>query len=236
MHPDTEKLFALWQREVARDRLLAEWRGLHDTHKDLVAQTEQKAQAASDAKAALDALKKRERDLNRKLETYQKRRDNAQRSIETGTASDFRAAEAQAKQCAEICDDTETELLELMEEIDAAEQASSAADDGRDHMQHRAQAAKTKLDERLPSLKPQFEEATQTRDAAREGIWRDQLSRYDALRKKKSACFATVSEMTCGGCHTKLDGQRYSNLTRDTEVVTCRHCGRFLVVSSAQGD
>ncbi|MCP4809226.1 MAG: hypothetical protein GY913_12570 [Proteobacteria bacterium] len=236
MHPDIEKLYALWQREVTRDGLLSEWRGLHDAHKALEAELVEKLAAANLAQKKLGDLKQRERETNRKLETYQKRRDNAQRTIDTGTASDFRAAEAQVSQCGDICDQLETDVLELMEQIDAATTTFKGASDSRDHMAHRVEAAKTTLDERLPTLKPEFEDATAERDDARDGIWRDQIKRYDMLRKKKYACFATVEDMTCGGCHTKLDGQRYSNLTRDTEVVTCRHCGRFLVVPNPSGD
>lgn len=228
MHPEVEKVWALWEKEQARDVLLSEWRGLHEAKKKLAEEVEAAAAKTADSTAARDAIAADEKQLNRKLESYQKRLARAKKSIDTGTASDFRLAQAQVEQCTAIIDEVETELLEVMEQLEDAQELEKRAQNGEAHLRHRLEAAEKKHDERLPTLKPEFEGATSVRDAAREGLWRDSLSRYDMLRKKKLAVFAYGDGATCSGCHSGMDGTRYSTLHRDVELVTCRHCGRFL--------
>lgn len=230
MHADLEKVWNLWLKEQLRDALLTEWRGLHDAVKKLEVELTSSGERADAAVAHRDELAAEERRLNLKLDSYQKRVARAKKSIETGTASDYRAAQMQADQCAVIIDEVETELLELMERLEDANAKADAALSGKAHLAHRLEAAKKKHDERLPLLKPEFEDATAVRDAAREGIWRDQLSRYDMLRKKKFSAFASGKDQTCHGCHSGMDGTKYSTLQRDVEVVVCRHCGRFLYI------
>ena len=228
MQPDVAKVWSLWDKEQARDGLLSEWRALHQATKTLQAELTAAEHKTASSAEAREGLQAEERRLNRKLESYQTRAGRAKKSIEIGMASDYRAAMMQAEQCSLIADEVETELLELMERIDEAQTTEERAKAAQAHLVHRLESATSKHDTRLPILKPEFEEATERRDAAREGIWRDLLSRYDMLRTKKVSVFAKVKDQTCGGCHCSMDGLRYSALQRDTEVVYCRHCGRFL--------
>jgi predicted nucleic acid-binding Zn-ribbon protein len=233
MHDDAEKIWKLWGAEQARDKLLAEWRGLHADVDRLAKEHADSVERAVQAQAASDALRDEERSLNRRLETYQKRRDKAQKMIDEGTAPDFRAAQAQAEQCGSIVDDLETELLELMERMDQAATALKGAIDGRDHLAHRCEAARTRYQERLKVLKPEFEAATGARDLRRERVYKEHLGLYDRLRDKKMSVFGLVDSETCTACHVKLNGTLVSDLKRGAEVLTCPSCGRYLAMREA---
>ncbi len=230
MHADTESIWKLWQAELARDALLSEWRGLHADVDRLDKEHAASVERAEQAQAASAELRDQERALNRRLETYQKRRDKAQTMIDQGTAPDYLAAQAQAQQCGAIADDLETELLELMERMDAAATALKGAVDGRDHLAHRHRGAQTRYQERLIALKPQFEAATQRRDLLRERVHREFIGLYDRLRGKKMTVFGLVDTDTCTACHVKLNGTLVSDLRRGVAVLICPSCGRYLAM------
>jgi predicted nucleic acid-binding Zn-ribbon protein len=228
MHEDALKLYALWRLDVARDAFLQESRAL----KARIAAEEQalvEAAANQDAaEQALTAARELERELNRKVDSYTKRRDRAQKSIDTGVATDFHAAQRQVEQCAELLDGLETDLLEAMDGKEQAETTLERSTSVHGLVASRLAAAQKAYTDRRPALKVSFDAVTVERDAARGEVWRDQLSRYDGLRKKGWAAFARVRDGNCGGCNVRLNGVDLSAHRRAIEFVWCPNCGRAL--------
>lgn len=236
MHEDALKLYALWRLDVARDALLQESRDL----KGRIAAEEQAladAEATLDAAAqALTAAKELERELNRKVDSYTKRRDRAQKSIDTGVATDFHAAQRQVEQCSELLDDLETDLLEAMDGKESAETTLERATSVRGLVASRLATAQKAYTDRRPALKVAFDAVTVERDAARTEVWRDQLSRYDGLRRKGWSAFARVRDGNCGGCNVRLNGVDLSSYRRAIEFVWCPSCGRALGDVNEEGE
>ncbi|MED5371947.1 MAG: C4-type zinc ribbon domain-containing protein [Myxococcota bacterium] len=227
MHEDSLKLEALWRKDLARDALLEESRGLKARIADRAEAAVKAEQVLSEATARLAELKTQEKEVHRQAETYEKQRDRAQRSIDQGIG-DYEAATAQFQKCSQILDDLETQELELMEALDEATEALERATQTQALVSSQHQGAQRAYDDRYPSLKAEFDAATAERDAAREGIWRDLLQRYDNLRKKRRPAIVPVNGDACGGCNMQVNATDLSDHRRAVEVMFCRHCGRIL--------
>ncbi|MCB9762328.1 MAG: hypothetical protein H6739_21195 [Alphaproteobacteria bacterium] len=228
MHEQGLKLEALWKQDQARDALLAEGEGLRVRVERTAAQLEEARAKAAAAREALDALQAEEARRSKRMATYEKRRDQAIRLIEEGRAPDFRVAQSQAEQCAAIVDEEETALLDLMEQIDAAQGSLEALTNGQQLLELRHREATEAREARAPGLADALAGATAERDAAREGIFRENLSRYDILRRKGVTPFADVRGDACTGCQVGINAIARSEHRRGVALVHCRHCGRFL--------
>lgn len=228
MHEDALKLHELWRKDLARDKLLEESRGLKAKIADRSEAAEASAKKLSACTDNLARLKGKEREANRKAETYTKRRDAAQRSIDQGLATDYEAAEGQVRQCSEILDEVETQQLELMESIEEASELLKRTEMTLALNRSQAEAAQKAYDDRYPTLKAEFDQATAVRNAAREDIWKDLLQRYDELRKKRRPAFADIRDKSCTGCNVQINATDLSTHRRAAELVTCRQCGRLL--------
>lgn len=228
MHEDALKLHDLWRKDLARDKLLDESRGLKARIADRTAAVEDATKKLSAATDNLARLKGKEREANRKAETYTKRRDTAQRSIDQGLATDYEAAEGQVRQCSEILDEVETQQLELMEAVETGAETLERCTMTLALNKSQVLAAQKAYDDRYPSLKKDFDAATKVRDEARADIWKDLLHRYDELRKKRRPAFADIRNDSCTGCNVKINATDLSTHRRAAELVTCRQCGRLL--------
>ncbi|MCB9741157.1 MAG: hypothetical protein H6740_00850 [Alphaproteobacteria bacterium] len=228
MHEQVLKLQALWRKEQARNALLDERSGLEQKLSRAGTTREEAEATLTERQARLVQLREDERAHTKRMETYIKHRDRAQEAIDTGTAPDYRIAQTQVERCAAIVDEEETFLLELFEEIEAAEAAVQGAINARDAAALRAREAQGALDARLPGLEAELVEATAERDAAREGIYRPELERYGRLVGRSLEPFADIRDSTCLGCNMKVNAVDLSEHRRAAAVVSCRHCGRFL--------
>lgn len=228
MHEDSLKLAALWKKDQARDALLAERAGLDDR----VERTEEKLAEASARLAALkvrqDALRATEREQTRRMEGHAQRRDRTLQLIAEGRAPDYFVAQSQAEKCAELVDELETSLLELMEELEKVDEESAHTAAAQALLKARLEEAKADRSARSPGLAEAIDAATTERDDAREGIFRDLLGRYDQLRARGRAPFADVRGVTCTGCSMAMERLALAEHRRGASVQWCRHCGRFL--------
>lgn len=228
MHEDSLKVQALWTKEQVRDGLLAEWGRLNAEVKRLKDEQQAKADEVAALEQQIADLRERERDANRRSERYTSRRAKAQKAIDTGTATDFGLAQEQVRKCTELLDEVETELLELYDALETTETSLGSVQKVHAQKGQLLGQAEAARDARKPSLKTEFDAITAERDAARVGIWRDHLSRYDRLRSKKMSVMMPLADKACGGCMVGIPGVQLSAHKRGAEVGICTHCGRFL--------
>ena len=228
MHEEGERSVALWEEEQERDGLLAEWRGLTQALEGAKTKRSAAAAALAEAEATREVLRKSERALNRRLETYIGRRDKTRRLIDEGKVSDYHVAQQQCDQCGAIVDDVETELLELMEQLEEAEEAEGRARDLDGLATVRLSEADTSREARRSGLKAELEAVTARRDAAKALLAHDIRGRYDLLRKRGRDVIADVRGASCTRCNVKLNSVQLMDFRRQNSLHHCNHCSRFL--------
>lgn len=228
MHEQALKLEALWRQDQERDQLLRERRGLDERLKHARAGLADAEQRVTSAQAHLDALSRDEKEHTSKLNNYIKHRDQAQRMIDEGRAPDYAVAMAQVSRCSNGIDQEEDILLALFDKIDGAKAELEAANNARGLMALRVKEADEARAAHAPDLDERLKAATVAVQAARVGVEREHLSRYDILRGKGVAPFADVRDGACTGCNVKLNSLMVSEHRRGVIVATCSSCGRFL--------
>ena len=228
MHEQTLKLAALWAREQERDALLAERAGLEAGVRRQQRQLADARALATSTASQLKALQEEERRRTERMNVAAKRRDTTQRLIDEGRASDYAAAMKQVELSKAVVDEEEDALLPLYDQLDAAQTAATGAVSGVKVVEGRLREAEAKLAERAPGVAEALVPATASRDAARDGIHREWLNRYDDLRKKNMGVFGDVRDGVCQGCSVKLVPTELAEHRRGVATHYCKSCGRFL--------
>jgi predicted nucleic acid-binding Zn-ribbon protein len=228
MHADLERLASLNDLDQELDRVLrelADARALVQRADDAIADATRTRDAAQ---AEVDVARNEERTLQRKLEEYKTRQQGAIRILETG-AGDPTLAERQLSQCAAILDQTETEMLELMERQDrlkaqltATERALDKTGIARKEAEHLAPGRIAKLDRQRVELEAK-------RAQLSDGLPIDLRKRYDTLRGgKKKYAVARLDKDVCRGCQMVVGSQQIADIRRGL-MEPCRGCGRWVV-------
>lgn len=228
MHEQALKLEALWREDQARDLLLRERKGLDDRLQQARKGAAEANARREEAAASLAALTREETELTSKLNNYIKRRDQAQTLIDTGRAPDFTIALNQVRQCSEAIDSAENALLALFDQVDAAKLALEAARNAAGLMALRVTEAEAALQASAAPLDEQIATASAAVKAARVGIEREHLGRYDGLRSRGISAFAEVRAGACCGCNVKINSLLLAEHRRGVAVAACNSCGRFL--------
>lgn len=229
MHPDLLHLAELNRVDLELDRVSVELEAARRASGEAATAQGEATRARDAARTALDEARTREGALIRKLDAYKSRKAGALRVLETGVG-DPDAAEKQIEQCDTILDDTETELLYLMEELDrlrlgldASERALTASGVSRADVDRESPA-------RIAALEAEQAALQGRRDGLFAELPHDLKQRYPPVRKRRRTAVARVAaDGSCSGCRMQVQLQQIADIKRGL-VETCRGCGRWLLV------
>jgi len=227
MHPDTEALIALSERDSEVEALEAEYRELV---KAIKASENQLTEATKNRDSELNelaSLRDKEKEHNRRYNSYLKRVANTKKLIESGTAGDYDAAMSQLALCKGIVDDEETALLELFELIEKKSVELESAEKLAAHRKLQVENRKASLDSRLPSLKSEVKTAREARDKAKGNVPNHHISRYDSIKKKGLTAVSPIYQGACSLCNMKVTSVTLAEHRRGSVVHWCKSCGRF---------
>lgn len=126
-------------------------------------------------------------------------------------------------------DQKETEVLELLEQIESCtahleslHQESSVLQEALEKSRAEVQAEMAQRQEQLQTLLAQREEIEKA-------IPKQLVRRYDFIREKRHGlAIAEVRQGVCQACHMNLPPQKFIELQMDKELMTCPHCQRII--------
>ncbi|MEE2751567.1 MAG: C4-type zinc ribbon domain-containing protein [Myxococcota bacterium] len=228
LHADTLKLITLWDAEVIRDQLLLDIASLQqsiDAAEVALAKAQQDIRLVEEEQ---EAKKTEEHTHSRRFHTYSKKRDETRELIDTGRAPDYEVAERQYASCAAIADEEETQLLEIMEQLDVISEKLKNTISVSELKEHQRDERKQDQADQLPGLQEQLDAATSVRDAARSDTPKHLMGRYDRLRTKELSCVVPIVSGACSGCRMKVTSVHLAEHKRGATTHHCKNCGRFL--------
>lgn len=172
-------------------------------------------------------LRRAEKAAERKIGLYKQRRQSAIHVLENGLG-DTDAAQRQIDQCENILDETETEVLELLEQQETLEALIAEALAGRDE----AAATLAEVEQTVPADVAALEAETSTVRAARElefaKLDPSIQARYTALAARKRVAVVRIERGSCSACQRVVQPQHLADLKRG-RVIPCYGCHRWLV-------
>lgn len=228
MHQDLLDIRDLYKVDHEMDSLREEARALARAIDDARKEGERLAALLVSERESLEAIKVEERRLNCKLEEYAERRDRTRTLIDEGRAPDFMSAQRQFEQCARIADETESELLEVMEQREAVEERMAALEAEQAATRRSAQEARATQTERRPIIEARFRELEPLREERFKALPGYYQTPYVDLRRRGREVLANIVDGSCSACRIQVSAQVAIEVARGERAHACRGCGRYL--------
>lgn len=200
-----------------------------------------KATMVANAGAALDAAKLRLRELKMACDRMQlqlRDRENKLVGLETkmnqaASNREYQTLKEQIaadKQANNVLSD---EILETLEQIDAATQAVADAETKLKASQAEEIAFKQQVDQRMVIVKADLQRVSEQYKAAELVLPEDFMPEYlRVVNARNDEALAGVENNTCGGCYQVLTPKVVDRLRLD-QAVTCPSCGALLYLGSS---
>jgi predicted nucleic acid-binding Zn-ribbon protein len=180
------------------------------------------------ARAAFDALRTEERAVERRIEELRDKRRSAVRVLETG-AGDPAAAQRQVERCDALIDEAETQVLGLMDTVEAAKRASADATTRRAQAEQVLATASAEMPPRIESLSSQAATVGAAADADVAALPAELRNRYRGLREKGRWPVARAKGGKCDACSMTAQPQMVADLKRG-RLIECQGCRRWLLL------
>jgi predicted nucleic acid-binding Zn-ribbon protein len=229
IHEDLLAIVRLWRNEKAMEDLKqASEDAAHAVdaaEQELASALEEQAEVA----IQIARLKSEERQVEAKLEVYQRRVVDTRRLIEDGRAPDYLMAVKQLAACKQIADELETSALTLMESLDEARSRHQGLER---KVKETRQVRDVRLEENkalLPETEAKLGALRSERPALEKKVPLEHLETFNRLRRQGRAVLSTIKDKSCSACHYELAPQVRTEVVRNTRVHCCRYCGRFLL-------
>lgn len=223
-------LVALQEKDSASDRLQAALDAIPVMIQRLKERVEAEKAKAALAKAKVIDLEKKKKekelDLSKKEEDARKRGGELN-TVKTNEA--FKAIQIEIERAKADASKLETEILELMDAIDAAkkEEKALAAELAVEVKAFEAEIAAH--EKRRAELQAQYDAARTARNAEAANVPAAVMKIYDHIRSRgKLDAVVAIDGNHCGACRMALAPQVIVEATKAKALVTCESCQRIL--------
>ncbi|MDZ8202349.1 C4-type zinc ribbon domain-containing protein [Microbacterium sp. SSW1-59] len=205
--------------------------------KDLLARRQTLSQELTGLLGARDDLRTEVSRIESDVAVVDARRArDTERLAATSNVKEAQGLESELASLARRKSDLEDAELEVMERLEAAEQAVAVQEEliARTNAEgaELSAAGKAAVEDATRDL----EAAGRDRRAVADGIAADLVALYDKLASRNAGA-GLLTRNTCGGCHMVLSGTDLGGLRRaeEDEVVMCPECGCILVRTEESG-
>jgi predicted nucleic acid-binding Zn-ribbon protein len=199
------------------------------------------SQALKETRAQVEAADKRLRqgrttmqDLDLEVKSLATKIDTEEKRLYSGRALSAKEAANLQEEVASLKRrqaDREERLLEIMLEVEEAEEALIQAQGSFSAVETDWQAGQDQLKQRQAALNHTLSELLKRRETAIIPIAKNDLSEYESLRAKKAGrAIVAVSSGVCQGCGMIASNSQIQRARTGTEFSYCTVCGRILYV------
>lgn len=123
----------------------------------------------------------------------------------------------------------EDQVLDLMEEMEAAEADRKAAEAKLQELKVAVEKGCDEVRSEMQALEQKLTELQKKRAALCKNIDRDLLKKYDFIgRYRNGLAVSSVIKGVCQTCHLGIPPQKFNELQRGDALMTCPHCNRII--------
>ncbi|MBI4656645.1 MAG: hypothetical protein HY746_07860 [Elusimicrobia bacterium] len=233
-------LIELQKKDSAIDDLTAQIREIPETIQRLNAEFEEKKGVLSAQKNAIAVLNVSKK--NKEIYLMEKEEQIKKHQLELNLVKDnaaFKALLAEIDNAKKETDVLETEILNLLEEIDKASSREKNLQVEFKTMDEQKNLEIKKLEEQKKTLEEQLAVLQKERTEFIAGLEEPVLSRYDYIRKQRNGLAVTAvkedektDKYACGGCNMLLTPQTCVDIKKRDIIVTCENCQRMIYLSN----
>jgi uncharacterized protein len=126
-------------------------------------------------------------------------------------------------------DQKETLVLELLEQVEAHNQAIAEKDEALKIHKEAYERHAAEVSSRVEELEKQRTALVEKRESLRTELPPQLLKRYEfILRRHNGSAICEVQEGVCLGCHLNILPQQYIDLQKGEDIIQCPNCQRIL--------
>ena len=175
----------------------------------------------------LEALK-REKELD--IQSYEDRILKIQDALDkVRTNEEYKALLREKAQAEEAIMEIEDEILVIMEDIENLQKEEEKLKQILEKEKEEIQKKIKQKEEQLEQVKQKLQKIKEERENLIKSMKTPLLSKYEMIKKKRGSAVAVVDSDTCTGCYLIIPPKVYSSLVKGEKLLTCPHCGRFLI-------
>jgi len=123
----------------------------------------------------------------------------------------------------------EDSILRFMEEIEASEKKCLENKNLMANLQKAFDRDKKEIEKKVEELNKESDILQQQRQELLSGIDKELLSRYEFLKARKGGrAIGPVIGGVCQQCHLNIPPQKFNELIRGNDLMSCPHCNRLI--------
>ncbi|MBK3332544.1 hypothetical protein GWK41_05650 [Persephonella atlantica] len=175
----------------------------------------------------LESLK-REKELD--IQTFEDRILKIQDALDkVRTNEEYKALLREKAQAEESIMEIEDEILAIMEDIENLQKEKEELSKKIEKEQEEIENKIREKEKQLEEIKMQINMFKEKREKLKDSLTQPLISKYEMIKNKRGSAVAVVDSDTCTGCFLIIPPKVYSELVKGEKLLTCPHCGRFLI-------
>lgn len=230
MHPDVAALLAVQTDDIEINSLEERLAALMPRLDAMVKEQERAASALDQARQAVDAEERRQRDIRSRLDQFRQLEERNQATLNAVTsAREATAATAQLDQARKMIGEAQRELDGNTHRISDLRHAVTERDHALRDMERAQSELRASLDSDRAAIEAQLAELRARRNDSAQHVPRSLLTKYDRIRSRKRVhAVFPLRGHSCANCDTVIPLQRRSAMTGSGATEVCEGCGVLL--------
>jgi len=230
VHPDVAALLAVQTDDIEIHGLEERLAALMPRLQAMAKEQEKAGVALEQARQAVDAEERRQRDVRGRLDQFKQLEERNQAQLNAVTsAREATAATAQLDQARKMIGEAQRELDGITHRLGDLRHAVTDRDHALRDIERAQRELRESLDADRAAIEAQLAEARARRDNRAQKVPRGLLQRYDRIRsgKRVHAVFPLRGH-SCANCDTVIPLQRRSAMAGSGATEVCEGCGVLL--------
>lgn len=178
----------------------------------------------------LDSLEKERRSIEKDVQDIENRAHKSQEKLNNIKSNkEYTAALKEISDIEKEKGKKEDKILQMMEEIESLRAECSEIKVEQEKLRAEFEEGKKEIEKELLELEKEANELLTQRKEYNDMVEQKMLKTYDLLRERRSGIAVTpVIGGICQGCHLEIPPQKFNELQRCNEMMSCPHCNRLI--------
>ncbi len=178
----------------------------------------------------LDSLEKERRALEKEVQDIESRYAKSQEKLNNIKSNkEYTAALKEISDIEKEKGKKEDKILQMMEEIESLKVECSEIKSEQEKLRKEFEEEKREIEKELLELDEETRGLMTERTGYNDAVEQRMLKTYDLLRDRRAGvAVSSVIGGICQGCHLEIPPQKFNELQRCNEMMSCPHCNRLI--------
>jgi predicted nucleic acid-binding Zn-ribbon protein len=230
VHPDVAALLAVQADDIEIHDLEERLAALMPRIEAMAKEQERATHALEQARQAVDAEERRQRDVRGRLDQFRQLEERNQTQLNSVTTTrEATAATAQLDQARKMIGEAQRELDTINHRVSDLRHSVTEREHALRDIEQAQRELRSSLDADREVIEKQLAELRARRNDKARSVPRSLLARYDRIRSRKRVhAVFPLRGHSCANCDTVIPLQRRSTMTGSGATEICEGCGVLL--------